>query len=122
MTSVLLHRDLHPLNVLWTNDRVTGVVDWVNACVGHPHADLGHCRWNLSVLVDAAAADALLSRYLSVHPGQVYNRWWDLAAAMSFLPGPIGTSGWLAVGRSDLTQSGVVESTELFVKDALENL
>ncbi len=40
----LLHRDLHPLNVLWSEQLLPAVVDWVNACVGHPHAELGHLR------------------------------------------------------------------------------
>ena len=35
----LLHRDFHPLNVLWGAADVSGVVDWVNACVGHAHAE-----------------------------------------------------------------------------------
>jgi aminoglycoside phosphotransferase (APT) family kinase protein len=29
-----VHRDYHPSNVLWRNGRVSGVVDWVNACRG----------------------------------------------------------------------------------------
>ena len=27
-----IHRDFHPLNVVWHRDRVSGVVDWVHAC------------------------------------------------------------------------------------------
>ena len=44
----LLHRDLHPLNVLFQDSRVTGIVDWVNTCVGHPHADLHDRRYRQS--------------------------------------------------------------------------
>ncbi|MDH3299292.1 MAG: aminoglycoside phosphotransferase family protein [Acidimicrobiia bacterium] len=55
---VLLHRDLHPLNILWS--KTPAVVDWVNACVGHPHAELGHCRWNLAMTVGPEAADRFL--------------------------------------------------------------
>lgn len=63
----LLHRDFHPLNLLWTgNHRLPAVVDWVNACVGHPHAELGHCRWNLAVLDGIGSADRFLDRYLAL--------------------------------------------------------
>lgn len=36
----LLHLDYHPLNVLTDGRGVTGVIDWVNARVGDPRADL----------------------------------------------------------------------------------
>ena len=116
---VLLHRDLHPLNLLWAGDRVVGVVDWVNACVGHPHAELGHCRWNLSVLVDQPAAEAFLAANLTSTGGVAYDPWWDLCAALGHLPGPIRLSGWHAVGRLDLDMSAVIAATERFVTAAL---
>lgn len=115
---VLLHRDLHPLNVLWHGDRVQ-IVDWVNGCVGHPHAELGHCRWNLTVLAGSTCADAFLQEYLRQSDHGAYDRYWDLAPAMSFLPGPIGGAGWRAVGRTDLTPPVVIERTEAFLRAAL---
>ena len=39
-TSRLLHLDFHPLNILTDGERVTGVVDWVNAGAGDPRQDL----------------------------------------------------------------------------------
>ena len=30
----LLHRDYHPVNVLWQDGKISGIVDWVNACMG----------------------------------------------------------------------------------------
>jgi aminoglycoside phosphotransferase (APT) family kinase protein len=38
---VFIHRDFHPGNVLWRDGEVTGVVDWVNASIGSPWADVG---------------------------------------------------------------------------------
>lgn len=113
---VLLHRDFHPLNLLWDDEKVN-VVDWVNACIGHPHAELGHCRWNLTVLAGLDCANAFLQSYLA--DGETYDRYWDLEPAMSFLPGPIGGDGWRAVGRSDLTPPIVIERTEAFLRAAL---
>lgn len=116
---VLLHRDLHPLNLLWIDDEIVGVVDWVNACVGHPHAELGHCRWNLTVLAGQEVADSFLGHYLIDRPGEAYDPWWDLSSLMSLLGGPMDVSGVQAVGRRDLTVDIVVVATELFVRSAL---
>lgn len=118
-TPQLLHRDVHPLNVLWDGTRVSGVVDWVNACVGHPHAELGHCRWNLATMADLETADAFLDHYRARVDGEHYDPWWDVAAVIGLLPGPIGTSGWRAVGRRDLTDRRGIESTEAFLRAAL---
>ena len=119
--NVLLHRDLHPLNVLWVGNDVSGVVDWVNACVGHPHAELGHCRWNLTVLAGKDTAGDFLSTYLAQTGTGPYDSWWDLAAVMGLLPDPPGVSGWHAAGRTDLTQPAVITRTEEFLRAALDH-
>jgi aminoglycoside phosphotransferase (APT) family kinase protein len=72
---VVLHRDLHPGNVLWTGRRITGIVDWVNACVGPAAFDAAHFRVNLAILHGAAGIDVLV-------PGDPA---WDLEAAFGFL-------------------------------------
>lgn len=123
----LLHRDLHPLNLLWSDGRV-GVVDWVSACVGHPHAELGHARWNIAVLASQSAAEQFLDRYLAqTEPAgsphvDIYDPWWDLAPLMSFTSGPLGVDAWHAVGRQDLSQTKVVAATERFLQAALDRL
>jgi aminoglycoside phosphotransferase (APT) family kinase protein len=38
--AALLHLDYHPLNVMSADRTVTGVLDWANAAVGDPRADL----------------------------------------------------------------------------------
>lgn len=77
--AVLIHRDFNPFNVLWSGDRVSGVVDWVEASVGSAGVDLGHCRVNLALEVSLEAADALLA------PVDRYDSYWDLASAVSFV-------------------------------------
>lgn len=118
----LLHRDLHPLNVLWHGTEIVGVVDWVNACVGHPHAELGHCRWNLAVLAGLDAAESFLDAYMASSTPDVYGHYWDIAPVLSFLPGPIGLTGWHAVGRTDLTPDVVIERTEQLLRSALARI
>ena len=117
---MLLHRDLHPLNVLWSG-RPT-VVDWVNACVGHPHAELGHCRWNLAVTVEPEAADRFLDHYLTLTADRgfgSFDPWWDIDSLLDKLPGPADTAGWSAVGRNDLTSEHVAATTDRFLRSVL---
>ena len=41
---VLLHGDYWPGNILWREDRLVGVIDWEDAQVGDPIADLANSR------------------------------------------------------------------------------
>jgi aminoglycoside phosphotransferase (APT) family kinase protein len=64
--TALLHLDYHPLNVMTDGARVTGVLDWPNARVGDPRADLARTvvllrfRPNVSVSPVAAGIVRLL--------------------------------------------------------------
>jgi aminoglycoside phosphotransferase (APT) family kinase protein len=73
--AVFIHRDFHPANLLWSGRTLTGIVDWVNACVGAAEVDTAHLRVNLAVLEDVANAD----RVLAGDPA------WDIEAAFGFL-------------------------------------
>lgn len=81
-----IHRDYHPGNVLWTEARVTGIVDWVNASVGSPWADVGHCRVNLAEPFGQVAADRFLDLYRRAS-GRTddYHPYWDIVAAIGGL-------------------------------------
>jgi aminoglycoside phosphotransferase (APT) family kinase protein len=39
----ILHLDFHPLNLLTDGQQVTAVLDWANAAIGDPRADLARC-------------------------------------------------------------------------------
>jgi aminoglycoside phosphotransferase (APT) family kinase protein len=120
--SVLLHRDFHPLNLLWEDGAIVGVVDWVNACTGHPHAELGHCRWNLTALAGLEAADQFLAHYLRATGSGPYDYWWDLTAALGFLDWPVAVQAWQAVGRTDITDATIARVTNAFLRAALDHL
>lgn len=83
----LIHRDFHPGNVLWNRGRLSGVVDWPNACRGPWGCDLAHCRWNLMQLADLETADAFTSAYEAV-TGRTYDPFWEIAQEMEQEPGP----------------------------------
>lgn len=80
---VFLHRDYHPGNILWTGDRITGVIDWVSACAGPPEEDIAHCRANLATHHDMATADRFLSLWLSATGRPAYDPYFDLVTAVS---------------------------------------
>ncbi len=79
---VFLHRDFQPTNVLWIRDRVSGIVDWVEASAGPARADLGHCRCNLAMELSLEAAEALGDAF----GWAAYDPYWDLISAVDFLP------------------------------------
>ena len=87
--NTFIHRDYHPTNVLWEGERPSGVVEWVNACLGPPGIDFGHCRINLVHLYGVEVADRFLDDFLSVSTSAyTHQLYWDLLTLIKFLPGP----------------------------------
>jgi aminoglycoside phosphotransferase (APT) family kinase protein len=72
--------------MLWSSQRLSGVVDWTDSALGMPERDVGHCRLNFAILWGADAAEDLRLRYESVASRET-NPYWDLHAALRFLPG-----------------------------------
>lgn len=81
---VFLHRDFHPGNLLWTGERLTGVVDWVSACAGPPEEDIGHCRANLAIRLGQDWADEFLTHWQELSGTRDYHPYWDLTNVVSF--------------------------------------
>ncbi|HET7048974.1 MAG TPA: phosphotransferase [Solirubrobacteraceae bacterium] len=83
---LFVHRDYHPGNVLWEQGRVSGIVDWVNASIGSPWADVGHCRVNIASELGQEAADRFLDLYRAVS-GRTdeYHPYWDISATVGGL-------------------------------------
>lgn len=100
---VFLHRDYHPLNVLWQGERISGVVDWINACQGPAGVDVAHCRTDLALMYGVAAADEFLDLYSRAAPSFEYHPYWDVDSVldMSF-PRPTWYSAWGELGLSPL--------------------
>ena len=81
----LLHLDLHPLNILVSGGRVTGVLDWANAAAGDPVLDRAR-SWAILNLDPAARAR-------QAQPGwQALTHGWTEAAGLDTIPG--WARGW----------------------------
>ena len=116
-----LHRDYQHFNMLWSRERLTGVVDWVGACIGPPEVDVDHCRLNLTVLFSADVADRFLAMY-EAEAGLRLDPWWDVHALLSYGPGwkqflPIQIDG-----RAPLDVDGMTGRMEDVLERALRRV
>jgi aminoglycoside phosphotransferase (APT) family kinase protein len=116
-----LHRDYQHFNLLWSRERLTGVVDWSEACTGPPEVDVGHCRLNLTVLFSADVADRFRAIY-EEESGRRVDGWWDVHALLSYGPSwkqflPIQIDG-----RAPLDAGGMTGRMEEVLERALRRL
>jgi aminoglycoside phosphotransferase (APT) family kinase protein len=81
--AVLLHGDFWPGNLLWHNGRLAAVIDWEDALVGDPLADVANSRLELLWAFGQAAMDLFTAEYqLSMADLDFTNLpYWDLWAA-----------------------------------------
>lgn len=101
---VFLHRDFHPMNVLWRANEISGVVDWINGCRGPAGADVAHCRTNLALMYGVAVANDFLNAYRRANPAFVYDAYWDLDSIFDMcLPEPQVYAPWREFGLPGLT-------------------
>jgi aminoglycoside phosphotransferase (APT) family kinase protein len=123
-TPTFIHRDFHPVNVLFENGRLSGWVDWPNACVGPPGVDVAHCRVNLSAMYGLAVAD----RFLDYCQGAMASYWqydpiWDLISVLDMDPGPPDVyPPWLDFGLTDLTPALMESRGEEYLASLLARL
>jgi aminoglycoside phosphotransferase (APT) family kinase protein len=116
-----IHRDYHPANVIWENGKVSGVVDWVNACRGPAGIDVGHCRVDLAQLYDVETADAFLKAYMKhASPSFQYEPYWDLLSLVDILFGPPTVyAGWAAFGVKGLTDALMADRLDNYMLSLL---
>ncbi|WP_307861972.1 aminoglycoside phosphotransferase family protein [Nocardioides sp. SYSU D00065] len=60
-----IHRDFQPRNVLWSDDRISGVVDWVETSMGPAWLDVAHCCTNLAIAHGDATAERFAAAYVA---------------------------------------------------------
>lgn len=120
-SATLIHGDYQHFNLLWTRERLTGVIDWTLAGIGHPDRDVGHCRLNLAVLFSPAWAEDFAVSY-EIESGRRIERWWDVYELtrysqqwLQFIPIQVGR-------RASVDVDGMNERVEQLLADALSHM
>lgn len=94
-----LHRDYHPVNLLWVGGEIHAVVDWIQACLGPAGVDVAHCRTNLALMHGPWAAELFLAAYTRFAPDFAYDPYWDYDSILDWsLQGPSFYSPWAEFG------------------------
>ena len=94
-----LHRDFGPHNLLWSGDRISGVVDWVETSSGPAWLDVAHGAANLALRHGTEVAGRFAAAYVST-TGRQPQPWFDVLDVVGFLPAPggrafpLGDAGW----------------------------
>lgn len=110
----LLHGDYWPGNVLWRAGRLAAMIDWEDAMLGDPLADLANCRLELLWAWGHAALQQFTAEYLAAAPLDLAELpRWELWAALR----PCGKlQGW---GLAPADEARMRELHRWFVAQAL---
>ena len=65
--SRLLHGDFWPQNLIWRQGEIVSVLDWEDAAVGDPHADVAAASVELRYLFGATGAQRFVSAYAELN-------------------------------------------------------
>lgn len=100
----LLHGDFWMGNVLWKDGVIAAVIDWEEACIGDPLADLASTRLDMLWVFGEDAMEALTARYLETTGADPTNLpLWDLFAAWRPADNlPEWAKWWPSLDRSDI--------------------
>ena len=120
-TRRLLHGDFWTGNVLWRSGRLAAVIDWEDAMIGDPLADLAIARSNLVWTHGTRACRAFTARYGSVMGLDPHRlRLWDIHAAVTMAPHAGDyAADWQDLGRKDVTEAVILERLQELVDGAV---
>jgi Putative homoserine kinase type II (protein kinase fold) len=120
-TPCFIHRDFHPVNLLWEQNRLAGVVDWVNACLGPAGVDVAWNRQNLAAMYGPEVADRFLDLYCrEMGAAWSYDPYWDLRCLTDWLDEPFSVyPPWLQFGLTHLSPALVTERLEAYLASIL---
>lgn len=93
-TMGFIHRDYHPGQTLWADDRLVGVVDWTTGCQGPHGIDLARVRLNLAGRYGVDVAQRFRTLHREIAGYDIYHPHWDLldaADVIVHLPAPTST-------------------------------
>lgn len=116
-SSVLLHGDFWPGNLICEGDRITGVIDWEDASTGDPLSDVANTRLEVLWAFGQDAMALFTEHYIRNSKPDITNlAYWDLFAALRRTS---AFTGWI-VGHSDEDQ--MRDKYRYFIDQALKQL
>ncbi len=111
---VLLHGDFHLGNILWKDEQLAAIIDWEDAEIGDPLADVANCRLELLWMFGIDAMREFTNRYQSLTTFDFSMLpYWDLIAA---LRPAFKLSKW---GLDEITKKQMQERHSVFVEQAI---
>jgi aminoglycoside phosphotransferase (APT) family kinase protein len=116
-TSVLLHGDFWPGNILWKDGQLVAIIDWEDAALGDPLADLANTRLEILWAFGIDAMQSFTHHYQSMTSIDFSNLpYWDLCAALR----PVSQiATW---GLDDITEKNMREGHRWFITQAFDKL
>jgi aminoglycoside phosphotransferase (APT) family kinase protein len=118
---VLIHSDYQHFNMLWSAERMTGVVDWTYAGPGHPDRDVAHCRLNLAVLFSTEVAERFRALY-ETESGRRVDPLWDLRGMVCYDDGWSKFIPIQVAGRTKVDAAGMDARIEGLMERILERM
>lgn len=113
----LLHGDFWPGNILWNGGQIVAILDWEDAKVGDPLADLANGRLEVLWAFGIEAMHNFAQHYQSIATGDLTDLpYWDLYAALRHAS---KSAEWATY---DMDETTMREGYRWFVTQALEKL
>ncbi|MDA1387583.1 MULTISPECIES: phosphotransferase family protein [Glycomyces] len=121
---VLVHGDLWQGNTMWQGDRLTGLLDWDMAGVGHYGIDLSSLRLDAALTFGQGAAGSVLDGWEQRSGIEAADlAYWDAVAALNM---PSDMAEFLPAihdqGRPDLTAEELNTRRDAFLRAAIDRL
>lgn len=120
-TRRLLHGDFWTGNVLWRHGGLAAVIDWEDAVIGDPLADLAIARSNLVWTHGVSACRVFTAFYREAMVLDLHRlRLWDIHAAVTMAPHAGDyAADWQDLGRKDLSEAVILERLQMLVDGAV---
>lgn len=114
---VLLHGDYWPGNIMWRDGRIAAVLDWEDAAIGDPLADLAGCRLELLWKFGLSAMADFTAHYTAMASIDLANLpFWELYVASG---ASAHMSEW---GLDPATEADMHRKTNTFLERATSDL
>ena len=115
--TVLLHGDFWPGNILWKDGQLVAIIDWEDAALGDPLADVANSRLEILWAFGIDAMHHFTQQYQSLTTIDFTNLpYWDLFAALR------PASQFAAWAPDELTEKTMRERHSWFITQAFEKL